>query len=227
MFSHYTWSCTRPEAVSARFIFHHCSTVKQEIFPCRKFPRIRENFPSQECSVLQYLSVTFAQGLIVKLRSSSIQKFTKCTALVKHGGYRFGNIHPSVQPYVSQRAHGWAHGCYQSEVFVCVLVTRGVAVSRVYDTCFSVKACDGLYQLLKSIGSGWNTIWVSIDRVDLCQTHCKQVPDFFRLSGSHQITWVESIKQVNTRGYPPVPAFGSIWGVLWLLFFRSAPSTFQ
>ncbi len=28
-----------------------------------------------------------------------------------------------------------------------------VAVSRGYDTCFSVKACHGLYQLVKSIGS--------------------------------------------------------------------------
>ncbi len=27
-----------------------------------------------------------------------------------------------------------------------------VAVSRGYDTCFMVKACDGLYQLIKSIG---------------------------------------------------------------------------
>ncbi len=56
---------------------------------------------------------------------------------------------------------------------------RYVAVSRRYDTCFSVKACDGLCQLLKSTGSGWNTKRVSIDRVDLCKTHCKQVPDFF------------------------------------------------
>ncbi len=31
---------------------------------------------------------------------------------------------------------------------------------------------------------------------------------------------------LNTRNIPPVPAFGSIWVVLWLLFFRSAPSTF-
>ena len=30
----------------------------------------------------------------------------------------------------------------------------------------------------------------------------------------------------NTRSFPPVPAFGSIWVVLCLLFFRSAPSTF-
>ena len=30
--------------------------------------------------------------------------------------------------------------------------TRLVAVSRGYDTCFTVKASDGLYQLIKSIG---------------------------------------------------------------------------
>ncbi len=32
-----------------------------------------------------------------------------------------------------------------------------VAVSCGYDTCFTVKACDGLYQLIQSIGSHWNT----------------------------------------------------------------------
>ncbi len=31
---------------------------------------------------------------------------------------------------------------------------------------------------------------------------------------------------LNTRSIPPVPTFGSIWVVLWLLFFRSASSTF-
>ncbi len=93
---------------------------------------------------------------------------------------------------------------------------------------FSVKACDGLCQLLKSTGSGWNTIKVSIDRVDLCQTHCKQVPDFSRAPGSNQTTWASfgQFKQANTRSLSPVPAFGSILVVLWLLFFRSAPSTF-
>ena len=100
-----------------------------------------------------------------------------------------------------------------------------VAVSRGCDTRFSVRACDGLYQLLKSIGSDWNTITVSIDRVDHCQTHCKQVPEFSRPSGSDHITWVD-LSQVNTRCYPPVHAFGSIWVVLWLLFFRSVPSMF-
>ncbi len=29
-----------------------------------------------------------------------------------------------------------------------------------------------------------------------------------------------------SHSFPPVPASGSIWVVLWLLFFRSAPSTF-
>ncbi len=96
-------------------------------------------------------------------------------------------------------------------------VFKIVAVSCGYDTCFSVKACDGLHQLLKFIGSDWNTNGVKIDCVDLCQTHWKQVPDFSRPSGS---------EQASTRSLPPVPAFGSIWVVLWLLFFKSAPFTF-
>ena len=56
-----------------------------------------------------------------------------------------------------------------------------IAVNRGYDTCFSVQACHGLYKLIKSMRSDWDTIRVSIDRVDLGQTHCKQVPDFFSL----------------------------------------------
>ena len=35
----------------------------------------------------------------------------------------------------------------------------------------------------KSHGSGWDTIWVPADHVNLCQTHCKQVPDFSRAQG--------------------------------------------
>ncbi len=75
-------------------------------------------------------------------------------------------------------------------------VMKNVAVSRGYDTCFMVKACDGLYQLIKSMGLDWNTICVSVDRVDLCQTHCKQVPDFSRPSGCDQVTWA---KWANSR----------------------------
>ena len=35
-------------------------------------------------------------------------------------------------------------------------------------------------------GSHWNTVWIPIDRMDLCQTHCKQVPDFFQFLPSGQ-----------------------------------------
>ncbi len=41
--------------------------------------------------------------------------------------------------------------------------------------------------------------------------------------GTHIIFYGQ---QANTRSFPPVPAFGLIWVVLWLSFFRSAPSTF-
>ena len=61
-------------------------------------------------------------------------------------------------------------------------------------------------------GSSWNTIRVSIDHMDLCQTHCKQVPDFSRAPrsgrghvGNSQYNWL-----------PLVPTYGSTWVVLWL-----------
>ncbi len=59
---------------------------------------------------------------------------------------------------------------------------------------------------------------VSIVSLALCQAHCKQVPEFSRHSESDLITLASSI--------PPVPTYASIWVVFWLLFFRSAPSTF-
>ncbi len=43
----------------------------------------------------------------------------------------------------------------------------------------------------------------------LCQTHCRQVPVFSRLSKNHML------HMSNAH-----------WVVLWLLFFRSAPSMF-
>ena len=71
------------------------------------------------------------------------------------------------------------------------------------------KCLAGLVETLKV---------VSIVSLALCQTHCRQVPEISRLSKSDLITWAS---------FPPVPTYGSIWVVLWLLFFRSAPSTFQ
>ncbi len=55
-----------------------------------------------------------------------------------------------------------------------------VAVS----TCFAISACDGLCHLTKVMDQvAWDTIWVSTDHVNLCQAHCKQVPDFSRAQG--------------------------------------------
>ncbi len=54
---------------------------------------------------------------------------------------------------------------------------------------FWKRDCDGLCGLLTINGFGWNTIVVSIVNLGLCQTHCKQVLDFSRPSGSDLITW--------------------------------------
>ena len=84
----------------------------------------------------------------------------------------------------------------------------------------------------KNHGSAWNTIWVSTDRMNLCQTHYKQVPDFSRAPESgqgHMVRLDQSqASEINSQynWLSPVPAFGSTWVVLLLLFFRSAPSTF-
>ncbi len=54
-------------------------------------------------------------------------------------------------------------------------------------TRFTVSACDGLYQLIKSIGSNWNTPLGS----NRSCGHCMQVPDFSRTPGSDQVTWAK------------------------------------
>ncbi len=111
-----------------------------------------------------------------------------------------------------------------------------VAVSRGYDMFFG----KGLWCVMATIKIYWfrlkhskqdpsrqksqSPVKVSIDHVDLCQTHCKQVPDFSRATGQRRIQKMWTGGGANTRSFRPVPAFGSIWVVLWLLFFRSAPS---
>ncbi len=58
------------------------------------------------------------------------------------------------------------------------------------------------------ISFSWNIKIVSIVNLSLCQTHCKQVPDVSRPSGS---------------SLHPVPTIGSIWVVLWPLFLGPLP----
>ncbi len=60
----------------------------------------------------------------------------------------------SLSKHVMSCYHGGTYACIITGIFQYNYDILVVAVSRGYDTCFSVKACDGLCQLLKSTGSG-------------------------------------------------------------------------
>ncbi len=60
-------------------------------------------------------------------------------------------------------------------------IMTNVAVSCGYSTCFAVGTCDGLCRPT-----------FPIDHMDLCQTHCKQVPDFSRSQG-HMVRFANKI----------------------------------
>ncbi len=106
---------------------------------------------------------------------------------------------------------------------------RPVAVSCGYDTCFAVKTCDGLYHFMFSIDRvgipfGFQTIMWTFVRHTV--SRCLTFPAF-------GVTWSiwtnhrpRCVSFVNKDWFLPVPTYGSTWVVLWLLFFRSAPSTF-
>ena len=53
-------------------------------------------------------------------------------------------------------------------------------------------------------GLHWNTVWFPIDRMDLCQTHCKQVPVFSCAPASGQ-GHVGKSNQSQYTWLPPVP----------------------
>ncbi len=62
----------------------------------------------------------------------------------------------------------------------------------------------------KNHGSAWNTIWISTDRMNLCQTHCKQVPDFFPRLRSRGQVWTNYRHCYINRQYNwllPVPTY--------------------
>ncbi len=86
----------------------------------------------------------------------------------------------------------------------------------------SERACDGLCRLSTFNGVDWNTIKgfnrACVALSDTLQAGAWLFPPYRNLG--------RFSKQANTHSFPSVPAFGSIWVVLWLLFFRSAPSTF-
>ncbi len=87
-----------------------------------------------------------------------------------------------------------------------------IAVSCGYDTCFVVWACDGLYQLTKSM-----------DRIETPSGFQSIVWNFVRHTVSRCLIFPTLPKVTRL---PPVSTFGSIWVVLWLFLFRSGPPTF-
>ena len=67
--------------------------------------------------------------------------------------------------------------------------------------------------------------WIPNDHMDLSETPCVQVPEFPRHWG-HVVSLDQSQASLRKHWLLPVPTYESTWVVLWLLFFRSAPSTF-
>ncbi len=110
-----------------------------------------------------------------------------------------------------------------SNIYSCILspmnagasffhsVSLIVAVSCGYDTWFAVRL---VMDYTISHGQFWDTLRIPHDQVSPSQTH--RCPG---ACGSRQSDHVIIFDL-------PYPAYGYTWAVLWLLFFRSAPSTF-
>ncbi len=71
-----------------------------------------------------------------------------------------------IKTLMVPESYGELHASHHnSDPLSIMLIIHVVAVSCGYDTCFAVRACDGLLPPNKNHGSGWNTVWVSIDRI--------------------------------------------------------------
>ncbi len=55
--------------------------------------------------------------------------------------------------------------------------------------------------------SCWDTLWIPNDHMDLCQTHCKQVPDFSRAQGH-----VVRFGPIGSFQFPPTDQHGLCFG---------------
>ncbi len=102
-----------------------------------------------------------------------------------------------------------------------------VAVNHENDTYFWKRTCYAECKCLAGLVETSKV--VSIVSLALCQTHCKQVPDFStHVQYFLPILLVPQIDKHQVLDIPWLfpPTCGSIWVVLWLLFFRSASSMF-
>ncbi len=88
------------------------------------------------------------------------------------------------------------------------------------------RTCDELYHFPFSIDRLGIPLGSQLIKFTLARHSGVQVPVISR----HGIMWsflFNSFKlSANQDWYLPVPTYGSTWVVLWLLFCRSAPSTF-
>ncbi len=99
-----------------------------------------------------------------------------------------------------------------------------VAVSRGYDTCFR----KGLWWVMPTIKIYW--FWLKHPRG--FNRACGPLSDTLYKAGAcmtfptlKEVTRSRGQVLANSRNsFPPVPAFGSIWVVLWLLFFMEPVS---
>ncbi len=132
-----------------------------------------------------------------------------------------------------------SHECMKC--FHTLVLMKSCVAANHENNMFWKQTWDGFSRVHVLCGFSWNTRKVvSNVNLALCQTHCKQVPVFSRLSKYHVITWSESINHSRRHIFgarmrqwrqketsiPPVPTSGSIWVVLWLSCFWSAPYTF-
>ncbi len=80
------------------------------------------------------------------------------------------------------------------------ILNTNVAVGCGYSTSFVVRTCDGLYHLIFSI----DHVGIPTDRMDLCQTHCKQVPEFFPRPSSCGQVWTNHHPLAPSNSYQRV-----------------------
>ncbi len=117
------------------------------------------------------------------------------TLMIKHGGYWRSNVQRSICLFtviIDRDAREIMYSVASVRLSVRLSVLRLTAEPFAECSC-----CGQLWVWHMFCGqdlwwaiplhifhwSCWGTIWIPTDHMDLCQTHCKQVPDFSRAQG--------------------------------------------
>ncbi len=108
------------------------------------------------------------------------------------------------------------HLCTLKIKYSVYTITQSVAANRKNDM-FLDQVCDGCDRHALCV-----RVWIEsfTDHLNiisgLCQTHCKQVPEFSRHFYNYMYRQVFCF---NTHKFAPVPTCGSLWVVFFGLFF--------